>query len=140
MTTEKLTHDVLVQKDITLGTGESISAYSQKVRDAGSKYVKQKLNLVKDSGCYPVEIFSKSVIFNVYQYGPTVEDDKRSRYFAVAYTRKNDGTFEFATLTEVEQVVGYQPKDSTAVTKSATTGLNAPGWQSVAKALWNGVL
>lgn len=139
---ETASHNVVVQKDIALTSGESIGAYAQKVRDAGTKYVKQKLNLVKESYCYPVEIFSKSVIFNVYQYGPSVTDeDKRSRYFAAAYTRKNDGAFEFSTLTEVEQVIGYQPKESAAVTKSMTVELDAaPGWLSIEKALWNGIL
>lgn len=131
-------HNVVVQKDITLATGESIGSYAQKVREAGAKYVKQKMNLVKDSGCYPIEIFSKSAIFSVYQYGPTVDEDKRSRYFAAAYTRKNDGTFEFSTLTEVEQVVGYQPKESASVVTKAIDP--TPGWVSVAKSLWNNVL
>ena len=132
-------HNVIVQKDITLATGESLSAYANKIREAGTKYVKQKLNLTtKDCGCYPTEIFSKTAIFSVYQYGPNVDDDKRSRYFAVAYSRNSDGTFEFSSLTEVEQVVGYQPKDSTTATTKAID--NAPGWAPVAKALWNGVL
>ena len=143
-TTQQPTHDVVVHKDISLDTGESLGMYSQKVRDAGTKYVKQKLNLTKDSGCYPIEIFSKSVIFSVYQYGPNVDDDKRNRYFAAAYTRKNDGAFEFSTLTEVEQVVGYQPKDSTTPTTKAEpikkSLADAPGWSQTSKAFWGGVL
>jgi hypothetical protein len=129
---------VAVQKDISLATGESVGAFTQKIRDAGTKYIKQKLNIgAKDSYCYPIEIFSKSIIFSVYQYNTSSGEDSRSRYYAVAYARNKDGTFEFSTLTEVEQVVGYQPKDSTAVTKAA--GDHA-GWQSVAKSLWNDVL
>lgn len=113
-------HPVVVQKDITLATGESLQTYSQKVRDAGTKYVKQKLNLgTKDCSCYPVEIFSKSVIFDVYQYGPNTDEPNRCKYYAVAYTRKDDGAFEFSTLTEVERVVGYQAKDSTVPTTKA---------------------
>jgi hypothetical protein len=131
------THNVIVQKDIALATGESLGAYAQKVRDAGMKYVKQKLNLVKDSSCYPVEIFSKSVIFNVYQYGPTIDEDKRSRYFAAAYARNDDGSFEFSTLTEVEQIVGYQAKESASVSKSVDP---QPGWRPIVKSLWNGLL
>lgn len=117
--TKQRTHEVVVQKDITLATGESLQAYTQKVRDAGCKYVKQKLNLGKESGCYPVEVFSKSVIFDVYQYGPNVDESTRYRYFAAAYTRKDDGAFEFSTLTEVERVISYQPKaTATPVTKA----------------------
>lgn len=114
------THHVIVQKDITLATGESLATYAQKVRDAGTKYVRQKLNLgtKSDCSCYPIEIFSKSVIFDVYQYGPNVNESDRCRYYAVAYARKDDGSFEFSTLTEVERVVGYQAKGTAAVTKA----------------------
>jgi hypothetical protein len=140
MSAETATHNVIVQKDIALATGESLSAYTQKVRDAGCKYVKQKLSLVKDSGCYPVEIFSKSVIFSVYQYGPSVDENQRNRYFAAAYARNKDGSFEFSTLTEVEQVVGYQPKDSTMPTTKAKTVDEMPGWIATTKSLWNNVL
>lgn len=113
-------HPVAVQKDITLATGESLQAYSQKVRDAGTKYVKQKLNLQpKDCSCYPIEIFSKSVIFDVYQYGPNTDETNRCKYYAVAYSRKDNGSFEFSTLTEVERVVGYQVKDSAVPTTKA---------------------
>jgi hypothetical protein len=115
---KRRTHDVVVQKDIALATGESLSAYTQKVRDAGCKYVKQKLNLGDKCGCYPVEVFSKSVIFDVYNYSANVDDSTRYRYFAAAYTRKDTGEFEFSTLTEVERVISYQPK-TTAVTKAA---------------------
>lgn len=153
-------HNVAVQKDIVLASGESISTFTQKLRDAGRKYVKQKLNLTntKDNscGCYPIEIFSKSIIFDVYQYGPNIDDDKRVRYYAVAYSRKDDGTFEFSTLTEVERVVGYQAKETAAVTKAGKALLpsdgdgdsqptkksleGAPGWAQTAKSLWGGVL
>lgn len=137
------THDVVVQKDIALATGESLSAYTQKVRDAGCKYVKQKLNLGDKSGCYPIEVFSKSVIFDVYNYGPT-SSDTNYRYFAAAYTRKDTGEFEFSTLTEVERVVSYQPKTTAVpVTKAASPAselADAPGWQLTAKSLWHGVL
>lgn len=113
-------HPVVVQKDISLATGESLGVYAQKIRDAGTKYIKQKLNLVpKESSCYPVEIFSKSVIFDVYRYGPNIDETKRCTYYAAAYTRKDDGSFEFSTLTEVERVVGYQAKDSTTPTTKA---------------------
>lgn len=134
---ERATHNVIVQKDIALASGESLGTYTQKVRDAGTKYVKQKLNLTKESYCYPIEIFSKSAVFSVYQYGQTVDEDKRSRYFAAAYSRKDDGAFEFSTLTEVEQVVGYQAKESASVTKAVDA---TPGWVSTSKALWNGLL
>lgn len=136
-------HDVVVQKDIALATGESLQAYTQKVRDAGCKYVKQKLNLGKDSGCYPIEVFSKSVVFDVYDYGVGVDESKRARYFAAAYTRKDTGAFEFSTLTEVERVVSYQPKETaTPVTKAVQKRelAGTPGWAVTAKSLWNNVL
>ena len=132
-------HPVVVQKDIALATGESLQVYSQKVRDAGTKYVKQKLNILpKDASCYPIEIFSKSVIFDVYRYGPNVDDTNRCKYYAVAYSRKADGTFEFSTLTEVERVVGYQAKDSTIPTTKAAS--NHSGWQPTTKSLWHDIL
>lgn len=132
-------HPVVVQKDIALATGESLQTYSQKVRDAGTKYVKQKLNFAtKNCSCYPVEIFSKSVIFDVYQYGQNIDEANRCKYYAVAYTRKDDGAFEFSTLTEVERVVGYQAKDSTMPTTKAVD--DSPGWVPTQKSLWQGVL
>lgn len=153
--TATATHHVVIQKDITLATGESLATYAQKVRDAGTKYVRQKLNLgtKSDCSCYPIEIFSKSVIFDVYQYGPNVNESDRCRYYAVAYARKDDGSFEFSTLTEVERVVGYQAKGATAVTKELLPSdgdgaskptkkalEDAPGWTPTAKAFWSGVL
>lgn len=130
------TETIRVQKDIALSTGESLGAYVQKVRDAGCKYVKQKLNLpTKDAYCYPVEVFSKSVIFSVSQYGANVEESQRYRYFAAAYTRKDTGPFEFSTLTEVEQVVSYQPKESASVTKAKSETETV-----VLKSLWHNVL
>lgn len=143
MSEAQVTHDVAVQKDITLAAGESLQAYTQKVRDAGCKYVKQKLSLDKNAGCYPVEVFSKSVVFDVYQYGENVDESKRYRYFAAAYARKNDGTFEFSTLTEVERVISYRPKETAAVTKAKREEhevADAPGWQRTEKSLWHGVL
>lgn len=130
---------VKVQKDITLATGESLTAYTQKVRDAGCKYVKQKLNLpAKDAYCYPVEVFSKSVVFGVSMYGPNIEEAQRYRHFAASYTRKDTGVFEFDTLTEVEQVVSYQPKATASVTKAKET---AAAFEMVTlKSIWSGVL
>jgi hypothetical protein len=154
---QQRTVDVLVQKDISLATGESVNAFVEKVRNAGIGYLRQKLNVpINKAGSvsthiYPVEIFSKSIIFDVYKYGDGVKDEDKARFYAVAYARKDDGSFEFSTLTEVERVVGYQPK-STAVAKSKEGGKPfepieiayaeldaAPGW-AVAKSFWNGVL
>lgn len=134
---EEKTTTVKVQKDIALATGESLGSYTQKVRDAGCKYVKQKLNLpIKDSYCYPVEVFSKSVIFNVSQYGSNIDETQRYRYFAAAYTRKDTGGFEFSTLTEVEQVVSYQPKETASVAKAKEAAFE----MVTLKSLWNGLL
>jgi hypothetical protein len=151
----KQTQLVAVQKDIALATGESVGMYARKIGEAATKWAKQKLNLgAKDASCYPVEIFSKSIILSIYVYNNSTtngDEYSRSRYYAAAYARNKDGTFEFSALTEVEQVVGYQPKDSAAVTKAAAAQDDEasetveeiddrPGWQSIAKSLWNGVL
>lgn len=138
MTQPAPTHDVVVRKDIKLETGESISDFTRKARESGVKYIRQQLNLdKKESGVYPIEIFSKSMVFDVYKYSPANEDD-RIRYYACAYTRKNDGTFDFSTLTEVERVTMYQPKSTAMVTKSADEG-DHPGWD-VKKSVWHGVI
>lgn len=124
------THDVVVHKaNITLADGESVQQFMSKIRDAGKTFVGTKLNLVKNADVYPVEVFSKTIVFDVYQYGPDVPANKRARFFAAAYSRKNDGGFEFTTLTEVERVTVYQPKQNAAVTKS-TKG------EEVEKAVW----
>lgn len=151
-----LTHDVLVQKDISLATGESLNKYLEKIREAGLTFVKQKLNIVDKSGTanspgsgasiYPIEVFSKSIIFSVYVYGANVES--RDRYYAAAYSRNKEGAFEFSALTEVERVVGYQPKESATSIKKAKDAKRqqedeleaAPGWAFTTKAIWNDVL
>lgn len=138
---------ILVQKDIKLATGESLSTFSQKLREAGVSYMERKLNVVKGgadtTSIYPIEIFSKSAIFNVYKYGPNVKSSEREAFYAVAYTRKEDGAFEFSTLTEVERVIGFQAKQSaTPVSKAkkqAPEHQDAPGWH-VKKAFWANVL
>lgn len=137
---ETQTHDVIVHKaSISLADGESIQQYTKRLREAGVKFIGMKLNLVKDSSVYPVEIFSKSLVFDVYQYGPNVDADKRARFFAAAYTRKANGDFEFSTLTEVERVTVYQPKSSVSITKALADGEAHPGW-NVKKALFEGVV
>lgn len=151
MSEEKTTHDVVVHKgSITLADGESLSQFTSKLRDAGSKFMASKLNLMKDSSVYPIEIFGKSIVFDVYQYGPNVPAEKRQRFYAAAYTRKDSGDFEFSTMTEVERVTTYQAKQ-TAVAKSKDAKTqsapeqraeltNAPGWVQTKKAFWAGVI
>lgn len=134
------THDVVVHKaSIALADGESIGQYTSKLRDAGRSYINQKLNLVKDASVYPVEIFSKSIVFDVYQYGPNSAPDKRARFYAAAYTRKDSGDFEFSTLTEVERVTMYQAKQTATVTKAQGEDTDHPGWD-VKKSLFAGVI
>lgn len=127
------THDVYVRKDIKLATGESLADYTSAIRDAGQKFLTQKLNLKSDSGpngttcdCYSLEIFSKSIIFCVYKYGPKVAADDRSRYYALGYTRNSDGTFEFTSPVEVERVTSFQVKPAaSSVTKAVMSTASA---------------
>lgn len=145
---QKKTHDVIVHKaGLPLMTGESLGKFSGRLREAGMAYVNNSLSLVKDSSVYPVEIYGKSVVFDVAQYGKDVPSNKRYRFFAAAYTRKENGAFEFSTLTEVERVVTYQTKPPMAVTKAAArpvenakTFEGAPDWKHVNKSLWANVL
>lgn len=134
-------HNVVVHKaSITLADGESIGQFTSKLRDAGRNYIASKLNLPKDSSVYPVEIFSKSIVFDVYQYGPNVKEGDRARFYAAAYARKDSGDFEFSTLTEVERVTSYQAKQTATVMKASD---KAPGWVEVAvakAAFWSGVI
>jgi hypothetical protein len=135
MSSKNPTHNVAVHKAaITLGTGESIGQFTSRIREAGVKFLKQKLNLTK-AGIYPVEIFSKTIVFNVYKFGDSnTTGEAFDKLYAVAFTRKNSGDFEFGTLIEVERVTSYHAKSKTMdVTKSLH-----PGW--VEKSLWGGIL
>lgn len=134
---EAQTHEVVVRKDISLANGESLADFTRKAREDGTKFVRQKLNLQpKESGVYPIEIFSKSMVFDVYKYNATSGED-RVRYYACAYSRKNDGSFEFGSLTEVERVTSYRAKTNTPVMKSADD--QHEGW-NVKKSLFAGVI
>lgn len=147
MAEDKKTHDVVVRKDIALANGESLRDFTQKARDQGTKWVRQKLNLVKDASVYPIEIFSKSMVFDVAQYGPNVDQTKRYRFFAASYTRKSGGDFEFGSLTEVERVTSFRAKESAPVMKSADgdqiseaeAADRVEGWQTK-KSLFAGVI
>lgn len=108
----KLQCNVFVRKDIKLSTGESIQQFTQKARDKGVKWLHQQLNVDKTkASIYPVEIFSKAMVFDVYKYS-TGNTESSQSYYACAYARKDNGEFEFSNLIEVERVVSFQQKSS----------------------------
>ena len=148
------TREVIVHKaNIPLAKGESIRAYTAALEKAASAALRQKLNLAPDkSSVYMIEAYPTKAVFDVYKYssGPGANDSS-FRYFAMDYTRKAGGEFEFSNSTEVERVVSFEPKEGIQITKAA--GPDAvetkqeevrpefmPGWATMNKSLWAGVL
>ncbi len=142
--TEKQTYDVLVHKaQVAVKRGESLQAFVQKVRIAGSAFITQQLNLdPKNSDVFAIEVFSTTAIFDVFLFGSVKAPNKKQRFFAVSYTRKADGEFEFKNLTEVDRVVSFAATAKVPVLKSMD---GAEGWASAvdvrkakSTALWAG--
>ncbi len=113
---------VVHKANVPLASGESLSKYMSGLGSAGGTYIKKQLNLnslAKPSyaGAYMLEAYSDKCVFDVYKYGgPDTPGDYR--YYAVNYTRKANGDFEFKDLTEVERVTTYQAKPSMSITKA----------------------
>ncbi len=139
MTNQKNAHDVIVHKaNAPISKGESLADFSIAVGDAGKTFVRQQLNLdSKKSDVFVIEIFSGSVVFDVFTFGSSV---RKRRFFAVAYTRNAQQGFEFSNLTEVQRVVSFEAKpQGVPVTKTA----GAEGWVDTKKAsadMWYGVI
>lgn len=113
---------VVHKANVPLASGESLSKYMSTLSGAGSTYIKKQLNLNSlakpaYAGAYMLEAYSDKCVFDVYKYGgPDTSGDYR--YYAVNYTRKANGDFEFKDLTEVERVTTYQAKPSMSITKA----------------------
>lgn len=132
--------EVVVHKAaLQLKAGESVSVFTQNLTDAGRSYLKQKLNLQKGDACYAMETFADKVVFNTYKYENPPSQDK---YYAVKYSRKPDGSFEFGEAVEVQRVTTYEAKNNTfTVTKSKDGDDEAPpGWATVKKSMWGNLL
>lgn len=150
---KKLQHDVLVRKDIKLATNESVHDFTQALSNDVRKFVRQKLNLdVTKSDVYVMDVFSKSAVVEVFKFGPNIDSVDRRRFFAMAFTRKDTGTFEFSNTVEVERVTSFREKKTsvlkTAVMKNADAEVRddladdtpkCDGWITM-KQFWGGVL
>ena len=101
---------IFVRKDVKLETGESLSDFTDAAQTSARSWLKQQLNLGTRDYIYTVEIFSKSMILNVSSYD--TNDKRKEAYYAISYTRKEDGNFEFGSMLEVERVVSFQAKQS----------------------------
>lgn len=162
-----VTYETIVHKaNLALAKGESLNQFTQKLRDAASKAIALKLNLtVNNCSAYMVETFADSAVFDVTKR-PLKEGGQYSyAYYAMKYSRKADGAFEFSGVTEVERVTSFQPKANmdlaTATNKAAKKAAESdgdeddlddeepeelskkdapPGWVVTNKSLWVGLL
>jgi len=117
-----VTYEVIVHKaNLALAKGESISQFTQKLLEAANKAIALKLNLTaKNCSVYMIETFADSAVFDVTKR-PAIEGGPYSyAYYALKYTRKDDGSFEFSDATEVERVTSFQPKAQMSVTKASS--------------------
>lgn len=121
-------HECIVHKaNVPLAAGESLQKYSNQLSQEGGMYLKQKLGLnslakPQYASTYMIEAYSDKCIFDVYKGGDGQPSEYK--YYALEYTRKADGKFDFKNLTEVERVTTYQAKPSltlaTATNKAKT--------------------
>jgi len=121
---QKVRHECVVHKaNVPLASGESIGKYSNALSSAGNTYIKKQLNLNSlakpaYAGVYMIEAYSDKCVFDVYKYAGT-DAPGDYKYYAVNYTRKANGDFEFKDLTEVERVVSFQAKPQMSLTSKA---------------------
>jgi len=157
---ETTTMDVIVHKAaVTLGTGESLGMFTQRLSGAAREHVMKKLNVAKGSGgAWMVEAFGDKVVMSAYK------SEDVSKYYAFAYTRDKLGKFEFGDTVEVERVTSFKPKPGMTVAKAkkkeemededeekgcsgshkTKKALGEPeifgGWKETHKSFWMGVL
>lgn len=100
--TETKTRDVLVHKaNLPLAEKESVGEFMQKLRKSLAGFILPKVKATKNGSVWPLEVFSKSVISEVYM--PTQKDDEVSyRLFKCDFTRKGD-SFSFGEPREVKR-------------------------------------
>lgn len=124
MEQRNVTYEVIVHKaNLALAKGESVNQFTQKLREAASKAIALKLNLTAaNCSVYMIETFADSAVFDVTKR-PLKEGGQYSyAYYALKYSRKADGSFEFSDTTEVERVTSFQPKallETTTLTNKA---------------------
>ncbi len=166
-----VSYEVIVHKaNLALAKGESVNAFTQKLREAASKAIALKLNLTAaNCSVYMIETFADSAVFDVSKRPVVAGDSWTYSYYALKYSRKADGAFEFSDTTEVERVTSFQPKPKLDVTtntnkakaKAKKEDLEVgeadddedddmpaelskkdapPGWTYTTKSLWGGVL
>jgi len=165
-----VTYEVIVHKaNLALAKGESVNQFTQKLREAASKAIALKLNLTAaNCSVYMIETFADSAVFDVTKRPLKEGGQWAYAYYALKYSRKADGSFEFSDTTEVERVTSFQPKatlEVTTLTNKAKKGLldddeddledeedeelakkpktkkdAPPGWTYTTKSLWGGLL
>lgn len=132
------TYDVIVRKSFPLAAGETLRDATKKLSDAGVKKLVTKLNLdVKKTSVYMLDVFEGAAVFEVYKSEPSKPGDY-FRFYAMKYTRKNGGDFEFGDMVEVERVTRYEAKANAPITKSADEW-PTEGWITKS-AFWAGAL
>ena len=115
---------VVHKANVPLASGESLGKYTNQLSGDGRTYIMKQLNLNSlakpaSAGAYMIEAFADKAIFDVYKYGGGDGSPSEYKYYALNYTRKADGKFEFKDLTEVERVISFQAKPSMALTSKA---------------------
>jgi hypothetical protein len=129
--TETKTRDVLVHKaNLPLGEKESVGEFMQKLRKSLGGFLLPKLKVSKNGSVWPVEVFSKSVIAEVFV--PSQKDDEPSyQLFKCDFVRKGDD-FKFAEPREVKR--GFIDVESGVEVAKAITEVEKRA------ELWTGVL
>ena len=132
---EVIEMEVAVHKaKISLKSGESISDYTAKLRNEGREHVMKKLSIGDSEGsAWMAEAFSTKAVFSVYKY----DSGEGDAYFSTTYKRKEDSSFEFGDVTEVERVTTFEPKSGTGV---QDVSKNLDGWVKVKKSFWGGLI
>src|SRR5690606_1194467 len=111
-------YEAIVHKaNLALAPGESVGQYLAAVRTAAQDYVRSKLNLnVEKSSVFMVEVFSNSTVVETYEWG---QGAAKERFWALKYSRKNNGGFDFSDMKEVVKLISFSPKEQISITKSA---------------------
>lgn len=164
-----VTYEAIVHKaNIPLLKGESVSQFMSKLQAAAREHIMKKLNMTAKTGyVYCFETFADATIADVSKRGPTDSDPWTYGYYALPYTRKTAGEFDFGDLVEVERVTSFQPKQPIPLTKgkskkdmedleeeeeeeeeelskkpkkTAAKKDAPPGWAYTQKSIWAGVV
>jgi len=103
------TRTVEVHKaDIPLLDGETIQMYERKLRADLQKRFGKKPTKKSEASVYvwPRAVFADRVVIDKDELGI---GDSSERLFSVAYTRKDDGAFDFGELVAVREQVSFVP-------------------------------